>query len=145
MQIHRVELADILPSLPELEPLGIPPVAATPGLLICTLGFEDRSACVAEELSRSGAVSGWLLLLVCYPTNASDNERNAARFREAARAFGGFGAAVETTAEFAAAFTAAQASGKPAIIHVKVDPEAITPATTISKIREKALSEQSGT
>jgi acetolactate synthase I/II/III large subunit len=80
-----------------------------------------------------------------YPGRISATGLKNPDFAAYARAFGGFGATVETTAEFAAAFTAAQASGKPAIIHVKVDPEAITPATTISKIREKALSEQSGT
>ena len=34
---------------------------------------------------------------------------------------------VEKTADFAAAFEAARDSGKPSIIHLKVDPEAITP------------------
>jgi acetolactate synthase-1/2/3 large subunit len=34
---------------------------------------------------------------------------------------------------------AARQSGKPAIIHPKIDSEAITPATTLSKIREQAL------
>jgi acetolactate synthase-1/2/3 large subunit len=56
-----------------------------------------------------------------------------------ARAFGGFGATVERTADFAGAFTTARASRKPSIIHVKIDPEAITPATTLSWIRENAL------
>jgi acetolactate synthase-1/2/3 large subunit len=56
-----------------------------------------------------------------------------------AQAFGGFGIKVDKTADFPAAFAAAQKSGKPAIIHLKVDPEAITPATTLSGIRDKAL------
>ena len=43
-------------------------------------------------------------------------------FAAYARAFGGFGATVEKTEDFAAAFKAAQASGKPAILHLKVDP-----------------------
>jgi acetolactate synthase I/II/III large subunit len=34
----------------------------------------------------------------------------------------------------------AQASGLPAIIHLKVDPEAITPATTLGAIRKTAMS-----
>ena len=59
-----------------------------------------------------------------------------------ARAFGGFGAAVGKTADFGAAFDAAQKSGKPAILHLKVDPEAITPATTLGAIRQKALGER---
>ena len=36
------------------------------------------------------------------------------------------------------AFEAAQKSGKPAIIHLKVDPEAITPTMSLTAIREKA-------
>jgi len=56
-----------------------------------------------------------------------------------AKAFGGFGVLVEKTADFPAAFAAAQKSGKPAIIHCKIDPEAITPTATLSGIREKAL------
>ena len=50
---------------------------------------------------------------------------------------------MEKTADFPAAFNEAQASGKPAIIHLKIDPEAITPATTLAKIRAKSLAEKS--
>jgi acetolactate synthase I/II/III large subunit len=60
-------------------------------------------------------------------------------FAAYARAFGGFGATIERTQDFADAFAAARASGKPAILHMKVDPEAITTATTLSAIREKSL------
>jgi len=56
-----------------------------------------------------------------------------------ALAFGGHGAVVEKTADFPAAFAAAVASGKPSIIHLKIDPDAITPSTTLTAIREKAL------
>jgi acetolactate synthase-1/2/3 large subunit len=56
-----------------------------------------------------------------------------------AKAFGGFGVLVEKTADFPTAFAAAQKSGKPSIIHLKIDPEAIAPAATLSGIREKAL------
>jgi acetolactate synthase-1/2/3 large subunit len=63
-------------------------------------------------------------------------------FAAYARAFGGFGATVEKTEQFADAFNAAKASGKPAIIHLKVDPQAISPATTLDAIRTKALAAQ---
>ena len=56
-----------------------------------------------------------------------------------AKAFGGFGVLVEKTADFPAAFAAAQKSGQPSIIHLKIDPEAITPTATLKGIREKAL------
>jgi acetolactate synthase-1/2/3 large subunit len=56
-----------------------------------------------------------------------------------AKAFGGFGVLVEKTADFPAAFAAAQKSGLPSIIHLKVSPEAITPTATLTGIRDKAL------
>jgi acetolactate synthase-1/2/3 large subunit len=46
---------------------------------------------------------------------------------------------VEKTGDFAPAFERASRSGKPALIELKIDPDAITPATTLSAIREKAL------
>jgi acetolactate synthase-1/2/3 large subunit len=61
-------------------------------------------------------------------------------FASYARAFGGFGRTVEKTEDFAQAFKEAEQSKKPAIIHVKIDPEAITPTTTLKAIREKARS-----
>jgi len=74
-----------------------------------------------------------------YPGRISATELKNPDFSAYARAFGGFGASVETTADFPAAFEAARISGKPALIHVKIDPEAITPGTTLTKIREQAL------
>jgi acetolactate synthase I/II/III large subunit len=63
-------------------------------------------------------------------------------FAAYARAFGGFGATVEKTADFLPAFDAARKSGKPAILHLKVDPEALTPAMSLTATREKAQAER---
>jgi acetolactate synthase-1/2/3 large subunit len=60
-------------------------------------------------------------------------------FAALARACGGFGATVEHTEDFAAAFDEAQASGLSAIIELKIDPEALTPAASLSEIRRRAL------
>ena len=43
---------------------------------------------------------------------------------------------------FSRGVRAAQASGKPAIVQLKIDPEAITPGMTLAKIRAKALAEK---
>jgi acetolactate synthase I/II/III large subunit len=59
-------------------------------------------------------------------------------FAAMARSFGGFGATVDRTADFAPAFLTAEASGLPSIIHVKIDAEGITPTTTLSAIRDSA-------
>ena len=63
-------------------------------------------------------------------------------FAAYARAFGGHGETVEETAEFLPAYERALASGLPSILHVKVDPDAITPTTTLSAIRAQALEKQ---
>ncbi len=55
------------------------------------------------------------------------------------RAFGGWGAIVERTDDFGAAFLAAQVSNLPAVIHVRFDPDGITPTTTLAAIRRQAL------
>ncbi|WP_417772309.1 thiamine pyrophosphate-binding protein [Stappia sp.] len=56
-------------------------------------------------------------------------------FAAFARAYGAHAETVETAAEFGPAFTRAKASGKPALLHLKLDPEAITPVRTLSQIR----------
>ena len=75
-----------------------------------------------------------------YPGRVIATDLHNPDFVGYALAFGGYGALVEKTADFSAAFAAARASGKPSIIHLKIDPEAITPSATLSGIREKSLS-----
>jgi acetolactate synthase I/II/III large subunit len=79
-----------------------------------------------------------------YPGRVSGTELRNPDFAAYARAFGGHGEQVETTAEFAPAFERAQASGKPAVIEVRIDPEAITPNTTLSALRKASLERRSG-
>lgn len=77
-----------------------------------------------------------------YPGRIVATELKNPDFAAYARAFGGFGATVEKTADFPAAFEAALASRRPAIIHLKVDAQAITPSTTLDAIREKAIASE---
>ena len=72
-----------------------------------------------------------------YPGRVSGTDLNNPDFAALARAYGGHGETVEKTEDFASAFERARASGKPAIIEIKLDPEAITPARTLTQIREK--------
>ena len=63
-------------------------------------------------------------------------------FAALAKAYGGHGETVKTTDEFLPAFRRARASGKPAILHCFVDQEAITPAKSLSEIRNAALAKK---
>jgi acetolactate synthase-1/2/3 large subunit len=74
-----------------------------------------------------------------YPGRISATELRNPDFAAYARAFGGHGERVERTEDFAPALERALASGKPAILHCLIDPEAITPTTTLAAIRDKAL------
>jgi acetolactate synthase I/II/III large subunit len=60
-------------------------------------------------------------------------------FAALARAYGAHGELVERTEDFAPAFERAVAAGKPAVIEMRIDPEAITTRTTLTAIREQAM------
>ena len=63
-------------------------------------------------------------------------------FAALARAYGAEGETVTRTADFAPAFERARAAEGPSVIELRIDPEAITPTTTIGQIREKAAKAQ---
>jgi acetolactate synthase-1/2/3 large subunit len=60
-------------------------------------------------------------------------------FAAFARAFGAHGENVEHTDDFPAALERALEAGVPAVLALRVDPEAITPRTTLSAIRAEAV------
>jgi len=60
-------------------------------------------------------------------------------FRLLAQAYGAHGERVDRTEDFAPAFERALAAGGPALIELRVSPEAITPRTTLTALREQAL------
>lgn len=73
-----------------------------------------------------------------YPGRVSATDLTNPDFAALAKAYGGHGETVEKTEDFAPAFLRARASGKPAIIEIKLDQEAITPTRTLTQIRNKA-------
>jgi acetolactate synthase I/II/III large subunit len=56
-------------------------------------------------------------------------------FAAFAKSFGAHGERVERTADFKSAFQRALDCGRPALIELKIDPEALTPKQTLSQIR----------
>jgi len=74
-----------------------------------------------------------------YPARVSGTDLVNPDFAAYAEAFGGFGAIVEKTEDFAAAFEAALNANKPAIIEIRIDPDAVSPVLTLSGLRKEAL------
>jgi len=73
-----------------------------------------------------------------FPGRVSGTELVNPDFKAYARAFGGYGEVVERTDEFPAAFDRARSSGKPAILELRIDPEALTPGQSLSEIRKSS-------
>ena len=72
-----------------------------------------------------------------YPTRVSGTALSNPDFAALARAYGGWAATVETTAEFAPALAEAKEKSGLRLLHLKTDPERISAGTTISALRSK--------
>ena len=70
-----------------------------------------------------------------YPARVSGTDLVNPDFAALARAYGAHGETVRTTAEFAPAFERAVAAGGPALLHVKVDPQALTMSASLDALR----------
>ncbi|MCW5750560.1 MAG: thiamine pyrophosphate-binding protein, partial [Alphaproteobacteria bacterium] len=78
-----------------------------------------------------------------YPARISGTELVNPDFAAFARSFGAQGELVERTADFAPAFERALHAAKPALIELRIDPEQISPRTTLSEIRAASLAKRS--
>jgi acetolactate synthase I/II/III large subunit len=74
-----------------------------------------------------------------FPGRVKHTDLQNPDFAALAKAYGANGETVLETSEFKPAFERALASDKSTVIEVKIDPEAITPKTTLSAIRKAAL------
>src|SRR5437763_1599442 len=77
-----------------------------------------------------------------YPGRVHGTHLQNPDFAAYARAFGAFGETVETTEQFAPAFERALAANVPALLELRLSEEVITPTTTLSAIRERALQQR---
>jgi len=74
-----------------------------------------------------------------YPARVYATALENPDFAALARAYGLHGEQVAATAEFAPAFDRALASGKPALLEVRIDPDVITTRTKLTSVREQAI------
>lgn len=70
-----------------------------------------------------------------YPARVSGTDLHNPDFAMLAKAYGGYSETITKSDEFAPAFERARKSGQPALLHIRTDPEAITPTTTLSALR----------
>jgi hypothetical protein len=72
MRIHKKDMGDILDVLPDMIPFDSKTAS---DFIICTLGFEDRTHKILDELLIYPR-NHKNLIVVKYPTNQIDNEKN---------------------------------------------------------------------
>ncbi len=79
-----------------------------------------------------------------FPARVSGTMLQNPDFAALARAYGLHGETVEATADFEAAFERAWSAKTAALIEVRVDPEAISPRTTLAAVRAEAKKSKKG-
>jgi acetolactate synthase-1/2/3 large subunit len=77
-----------------------------------------------------------------FPGRTPATELKNPDFAAYARAFGAYGETVTRTDDVPAALDRALAAGSPAVLELRIDPEAITSRTTLTALREAALARQ---
>jgi hypothetical protein len=85
MDVYRKELPDILRQLPEIKPFD---ASQAWDLIVCVIGFEERSHAIIDKIAAARSQQNTTLLLVRYPTNQDDNNANEIFFEAAGKQIG---------------------------------------------------------
>jgi len=137
---------------------GVPAAVAMqqlhPDRLVLSIAGDGDFLMNAQEFATAAQYGLPIVAIVCdnasygtirmhqerqYPGRVIGTDLRNPDFAAYARAHGGFGATVERTADFPAAFAAARESKLPAILHLKIDPDRITPTASLAGIRSAAM------
>jgi len=150
----RTQLAPTSGSMGYSVPAAVAAKIAEPKRTVVAIAGDGEFLMNGQELATAAQYGAAVIVLVVnngmygtirmhqereFPARVSGTELRNPDFAAYARAFGGHGETVERTDDFAPAFQRAQASGKPAVIELRIDPEAITPSATLAGLRSAAL------
>lgn len=149
----RTQLAPTSGAMGYGVPAGIAAKIARPERTVVAFGGDGCFLMASQELATAVQYNAAVIFIVVnngmygtirmhqeknYPGRVSGTDLQNPHFAALARSFGALGEIVEDTAQFGPAFDRCVASGKPALIEVRIDPQAITPNTTLDKIRAAA-------
>ncbi|MEX0922490.1 MAG: thiamine pyrophosphate-binding protein [Rhodovibrionaceae bacterium] len=147
---YRTQLAPTSGSMGYGLPAAIAAKLQHPERTVICLAGDGCFQMTGQELATAMQVGAAIVVIVAnngiygtirmhqereYPGRVSGTSLVNPDFAALARAHGAHGETVEDTAGFPAALQRALAAGKAALIELKTDPEAISPATTISALR----------
>ncbi len=153
----RTQLAPTSGSMGYSVPAAVAAKIAAPERVVVAVAGDGEFLMNGQEIATAMQYGAPIVVLVVnngmygtirmhqereYPGRVSGTALANPDFAAYARAFGGHGETVERTADFAPAFQRALASGKPAVLELRIDPEAITPSATLSGMRAAALAKK---
>ena len=150
---YRTQLAPTSGSMGYGVPAAVATKLANPSKSVIAFAGDGCFMMTSQELATAMQYDLAVVMIVVnngmYGTIRMHQERNYPGrvvgtklvnpdFAAFARSFGAHGETVEQTSDFLPALERAMASGKAAVIELKVDPEALTPRQTLSEIRDQA-------
>jgi acetolactate synthase I/II/III large subunit len=149
----RTQVAPTNGSMGYGVPAGIAAKVAHPGRLVVSINGDGDFLMNGQELATAAQYKLPVIFIVVnngmygtirmhqereYPARVYATALENPDFVALARSYGAHGELVEETAGFAPAFERAVKSGKPALIELRIDPQAITTSTTLDAVRAKA-------
>lgn len=149
----RTQLAPTSGAMGYGVPAGIAAKALYPKRTVISLAGDGCFLMTGQELATAVQYQLNLIIVVVnnnmygtirmhqerdYPARVYGTSLVNPNFAAFATAFGAHGELVETTEQFGPALERAMNAGKPALIEVRIDPEAITPNATLQSIRNAA-------
>ncbi|HET7160937.1 MAG TPA: thiamine pyrophosphate-binding protein [Burkholderiales bacterium] len=150
----RTQLAPTSGAMGYGVPAGVAAKLVHPERTVVTFAGDGDFLMTGQELATAAQYDVKVLFIVVnngmfgtirmhqereFPGRVSGTQLKNPDFAALARAYGHYGEIVESTAQFEAAFERAQNAPTSALIELRVDPDAITPRTTLSAIRADAL------
>jgi acetolactate synthase-1/2/3 large subunit len=151
--VFRTQLAPTSGAMGYGVPAAIAAKIAEPGRTVVAFAGDGCFLMAGQELATAVQYNAAVVIVVVnngmygtirmhqeknYPGRVCGTDLVNPHFAAYARSFGAAGEIVEETAQFGPAFERCVASGKPAVIEVRIDPQAITPNTTLDAIRAAA-------
>jgi len=154
----RTQLAPTSGSMGYGVPAGIAAKLLAPERTVVTFAGDGDFLMTAQELATAALYQAGVLILIFnngmygtirmhqerhHPARVIGTELLNPRFDQLAQSYGGFGAVVESSAQFGPALHAAlsfiQSRKLPAVIELRTDAQVISPSTTLAAIRASAL------
>jgi acetolactate synthase-1/2/3 large subunit len=150
---YRTQLAPLSGAMGYGLPAAIAAKLVHPERDVVCLAGDGDFLMTAQELATAHQAGAPVVVLVLdngmygtirmhqerrYPGRVSGTDLENPDFAALARAYGAYGERVERTADVPAALDRALGAGTAAVLHLPVDPEALTPRQTLSEIRAGA-------